>query len=134
MNERLVYVQESGRLYLDGVRIALCYSGNGVGLDNPAMQEAHSIGPLPCGAYTPVLVQVSHLGGWVLRLDPDPTNMMFGRADFFIHYDNTKGDFSASEGCIVPTTMWAVYVKLKALLPLKLRVVARESDRAPVLT
>jgi hypothetical protein len=36
-----------------------------------------------------------------MRLEPDPTNEMFGRGDFLIHGDNSEGNFSASEGCII---------------------------------
>ena len=35
------------------------------------------------------------------RLDPFPSNDMYGRSGFYIHGDNPRGDKSASEGCII---------------------------------
>jgi hypothetical protein len=78
------------------------YSGNGEGLNNPAMQNAHAVGPLPQGSYT---IQPPHadpkVGPIAMRLAPAPANEMFGRGDFLIHGDNAQANHTASEGCIV---------------------------------
>lgn len=36
-----------------------------------------------------------------MNLDPDSSNNMFGRDAFRIHGDNSRGDQSASQGCII---------------------------------
>jgi hypothetical protein len=86
----------------DGLRVAIGYSGKGEGKNNPDMQDVHNVGPLPKGKYTicaPVDT-VTH-GPYVLRLDPDADNEMFGRAGFLIHGDSVVHPGTASEGCII---------------------------------
>lgn len=78
------------------------YSGNGKGLNTPAMDGVARVGPLPAGWYTiGPAYQHKHLGSLVMNLEPHPNNDMKGRSLFRIHGDNGKGNFSASEGCIV---------------------------------
>lgn len=97
-----VYSQSAGMLTRDGEFVGRGYSGNGQGLDNPAMQNVHGVGPLPQGKYTISMPHQDHLVGPVaLSLTPDPANEMFGRGDFLIHGDNSKANHSASEGCII---------------------------------
>lgn len=96
------YEQVTGRMLQDGERVAIGYSGAGEGKNNPDMQDIHNVGPLPKGNYTicaPVDT-VTH-GPYVLRLDPDPANEMFGRAGFLIHGDSVVHPGTASEGCII---------------------------------
>jgi RHS repeat-associated protein len=86
--------------------IAIGYSGNDEGLNNPAMQNASSVGPIPQGTYEvgPQQLNVTGAGTRLpasMRLVPDPINEMFDRAGFLIHGDNSSGDQSASEGCII---------------------------------
>ncbi len=88
---------------MTGVRFhAQGYSGNGEGLNNPAMQQVHGVGPLPQGIYT---IHPPHddvkVGPIAMRLVPESGNLMFGRGDFLIHGDNAHANFSASEGCII---------------------------------
>lgn len=96
--------------------IATGYAGNGDGLNNPAMQDAHGVGPLPQGEYLIGDLMPSHdtVGLNVLPLIPNPDNKMFGRSGFFIHGDNPAMNHSASDGCIV--------------LPLWVRMQVSDSD------
>lgn len=100
----LRYSQSKGHLFRDGLLIGLGYAGNGEGLNNPADQAVRNVGPLPQGLYTLKLRTDTKLGPRVFALEPDPANAMFGRSEFFIHWDNSRQNFSASEGCIVLVT------------------------------
>lgn len=98
----LLFVQSTGALYRDGTLLDMAYAGHGAGLNNPAMQAARMVGPLPCGWYTAGKAQQgTHLGPNAIPLIPDKENEMHGRSAFYIHADNAKRDHSASEGCIV---------------------------------
>lgn len=96
------YEQESGQLSQNGADVAIGYSGAGNGKNNPAMQDAQKIGPIPKGVYT---IGEPHdtptHGPYVLRLTPDPSNEMCGRSGFLIHGDSVKAPGTASEGCII---------------------------------
>lgn len=96
------YSQASGKLAHDGADVAFGYSGAGDGKNNPAMQDAHNVGPIPQGAYTinEPKDTVTH-GPYVLPLTPDAENEMFGRAGFLIHGDSVVHPGTASEGCII---------------------------------
>jgi Protein of unknown function (DUF2778) len=98
-----VYSQASGHLFAaDGLIFARGYAGHGEGLNNPAKEAEHAIGPLPRGRYTIAAARTSdRLGPVVMNLDPDPANEMFGRSLFRIHGDNAAMNRSASDGCIV---------------------------------
>jgi hypothetical protein len=96
------YQQSSGRLDHDGVLLLVCYAGHGAGLNNPAMQDQHDVGPLPLGRYTlTALIDSPHTGLSTIILDPDPANRMFGRSGFRIHGDNGNANHTASDGCII---------------------------------
>lgn len=78
------------------------YSGNGEGLNNPAMQDAHAVGPLPQGTYTILPPHAdAKVGPIAMHLVPAAGNRMFNRGDFLIHGDNAAANHSASEGCII---------------------------------
>ena len=96
------YSQSSGDLSHDGQHIATGYSGHAEGLNNPALQDDHGIGPIPQGSYTigPASVHPGK-GPVVMALDPAPANNMFGRDGFLIHGDTAALDHSASHGCII---------------------------------
>jgi len=105
-----------GHLYNPtGVLVANCYTGGDAGHDpeginNPAMQSVHDVGPIPRGpkadgtpnCYT-MLDPVNHpkLGPYAIPLLPDEDNEMFGRSGFFCHGDNFAMNRSASDGCII---------------------------------
>lgn len=98
----LVYDNNSGQLWQDGIRIATGYSGTGVGLNDPRFQFVRNVGPIPVGVYrigkTYESVKVGPLAIPLIPLDDFQTG---GRSGFVIHGDNPKGDRSASQGCIV---------------------------------
>jgi hypothetical protein len=102
------YVQKTGELLHNGSHEAFGYSGYNnpdtgqEGKNNPDLQGAHEIGPLPVGRY---VIQgpkdtVTH-GPFVLPLVPSPENQMFGRSCFLIHGDSVLEPGTASRGCII---------------------------------
>ncbi len=96
------YHQSSGQLMQGGTVRLICYAGHGSGVNNPAMQDQHDIGPLPQGRYTmSALIDSPHTGLATIILDPDPANQMFGRSGFRIHGDNAAANHTASDGCII---------------------------------
>ena len=98
------YKQRTGELFnSDPEPVAVGYSGNSDGKNNPAMQNVPCEGPIPQGDYTisgPPVDTASH-GPFVLHLVPSPANEMFGRAGFLIHGDSIVSPGTASEGCII---------------------------------
>jgi len=85
------------------------YSGKGNGLNNPYDQDIQGekgkadAGPIPAGTYTigKMFDNTGKTGPGSMRLTPDAGNEMNGRSGFLIHGDNSKHNFSASEGCII---------------------------------
>jgi len=102
------YAQGSGQLtYVDNLTgsrspIGTGYSGGGEGLNNPAMQHARNVGPIPQGSYD-IGAQRDSLrtGRGILDLVPRPGTNTFGRSAFQLHGDNARRDQSASKGCII---------------------------------
>lgn len=103
-----VYDQSSGELRHNGVVIARGYSGNGKGKNNPAMQAARAIGPVPRGRWKMVGVYDSKtVGPYTITIHAvdatpgddrhDPT----GRSAFRIHGDSIRAPGTASKGCII---------------------------------
>lgn len=101
----LSYSQTSGEMRSDtGALLGTGYAGHGAGVNNPAMQSIHDVGPLPQGVYTIAApVNTTTHGPYVMWLTPDPANEMFGRSGFGIHADEiaNPGKRLASTGCIV---------------------------------
>lgn len=96
------YSQSKGLLTHDNFFEGTGYSGNGEGLNNPAMEAVHGVGPIPRGLWTiGVAYNDPHLGPCVMHLDPVPPNDAHGRSLFRIHGDNTSADHTASDGCII---------------------------------
>lgn len=91
-----IFEQSTGRSLNNGLVLGTGHAGNGAGLNNPAQQAGHNIGPLPQGNYT-IMPEASNpqLGIVAMALVPDKDNEMFGRAGFYIHAP------VLSEGCIV---------------------------------
>jgi hypothetical protein len=104
------FVISTGQLSHDGMSVATCYSGRGTGKNNPACCRSQmgtlgpdNFGPLPTGKYTINTAEDDpRLGPIAMRLMPDATNEMHGRAGFFIHADSVAHPGEASEGCVVP--------------------------------
>ena len=85
------------------------------GFNDPAKTHIHDVGPLPEGFYTisgPPFEDSKH-GKYILRLEPDPHNSMFGRVGFLLHGKPLppRDIRSGSEGCICagPVTRTRVY-------------------------
>lgn len=95
------YRQKTGALAHDGRAIGTGYSGHGAGLDKPAMEDVHSVGPLPRGRWR-IGPWHDHprLGPCVAALTPVGHDA-HGRSAFFIHGDNRAANHTASDGCIV---------------------------------
>ena len=79
------------------------YAGNGKYKDDPQFECVKNKGPLPRGKYTIVGKPFTHqrTGIYTLRLAPDKSNTMCGRAGFLIHGDSRVRPGEASQGCIV---------------------------------
>jgi hypothetical protein len=80
------------------------YSGNGVGYNNPAEQNTENVGPIPRGTWTigtqeDITTNSGHELKAAMRLTP--IDVTTDRSGFLIHGDNSKGDNSASQGCII---------------------------------
>ena len=99
-----IYQQSTGKLSHSGIGrhlVGTGYSGHGAGVNNPALQSEHCIGPLPVGTYD-IGAPITHprLGPVSMHLS-QTSGEDFGRDGFWIHGDNGLGNQSASEGCIV---------------------------------
>lgn len=98
------YNQANGNLSRNGAVAGIGYSGaEPDGKNNPSLQASHNVGPIPQGKYTiegPPFSSSRH-GPFVLRLEPDEGNEMFGRSGFLMHGDNIEHPGTASEGCII---------------------------------
>lgn len=79
------------------------YSGKGDGLNNPNMEYAQDVGPIPKGVYVINAPQDSDHGPYALSLTPDAANKMYKRSGFMIHGDELAhpGEHLASQGCII---------------------------------
>ena len=113
------YQQSSGKLTApDGTIEGIGYAGgncgkNPEGVNNCEMETASCVGPLPVGMYTFGVPQDNpKLGPFAIPLQPDQSNVMYGRGGFFCHGDTSAMNHSASEGCIIMArsireSMWA---------------------------
>lgn len=87
-------------------KLAVCYCGNGKGLNNPALEAIKDVGPLPAGRYRFTnIVNSPKTGPNTILLEHDPGNVMYGRDLFRIHGDNKTKNNTASDGCIVVEPM-----------------------------
>ncbi|MFA6213532.1 MAG: tlde1 domain-containing protein [Candidatus Obscuribacterales bacterium] len=128
-NQMWTFKQSTGELIRPDDTIAhQGYAGGNVGqnpegINNPAMQDKKSIGPIPQGYYTRgEVVLKSHLGPFAIPLIPDSDNQMFGRSGFYMHGDKADPPRSASEGCIImPRAVREEYCASKDVI---LRVIA----------
>ena len=97
------YEIATGRLYDDsGEVVATGYSGSGDYKNDANAQSMRNLGPIPEGLYLIGLPRntVTH-GPFVLPLEPNSENLMWGRSGFLIHGDSVVDPGSASEGCII---------------------------------
>jgi hypothetical protein len=95
--------QSAGELSHNGTLVSRGYSGNGRGVNNPAMQDAVAVGPIPRGDWrmTALRLTGASTGPYTIVLEPEPGTDARGRSAFRIHGDNAKLDRSASHGCII---------------------------------
>jgi hypothetical protein len=113
----MIYEQSTGHLLTAKLQLfAICYSGFGIGKNNPDMEHVVGVGPICQGRYRLVTVEYVTTSGphgpYVIRLEPDLLNDMHGvdeqgnklddRAGFLIHGDEIHHPGTASHGCIVP--------------------------------
>jgi hypothetical protein len=98
------YSQATGKLINPaGSVVGIGYSGNGVGLNNPAEQTEEGVGPIPQGQWTveSFFDDPGGKGPLVAHVKPATGTETFGRSGFMIHGDNAEENHTASEGCII---------------------------------
>jgi len=104
-----IYVQRTGEIFqvdYKGIKIpgtgGFGYSGALGHVNNPESQNIAFKGPLPQGTYLIGQAFDSQLRGpKAIPLTPSSDTNTYGRNAFLIHGDNSKGNQSASEGCII---------------------------------
>jgi len=103
VNRVWTYSQKSGIIYKNCLPVGVGYSGSSYGLNNPEKQHVQKIGPIPRGVWKIIswYDKTDKFGPIVARLEPSNKEMALGRSGFLIHGDNSKGDKSASSGCII---------------------------------
>lgn len=98
------YTQNPPSMAQDGQPIvgSPLYSGHGDGLNNPALEAAPNVGPIPAGAWRIVewFDTYENKGPCVARLEPVGHDA-HGRSGFLCHGDNPQANNTASDGCIV---------------------------------
>lgn len=104
----IVYGQATGAIAIRGDEdvptvIARGYSGASGHVNRPESEALKSRGPIPRGLWMLDAPVRDHpkLGPCVIPLEAAEGTETFGRSLFRIHGDNARGDFTASEGCIV---------------------------------
>jgi len=102
------YVQKTGELLREGLHIARGYSGyddpktGQNGKNNPELENVEAVGPIPVGKYfIGAPYNSAKHGPFVLPLNPEPANEMFGRSEFLIHGESKEHPGAASRGCII---------------------------------
>lgn len=99
--------QSAGELTRAGQLVSRGYSGNGRGKNNPSMQAAQGVGPIPAGKWKITeLYDSANVGKYALKLFAvddklDDTHSPTGRGAFRIHGDSIKNPGTASHGCII---------------------------------
>ena len=85
----------------------VCYSGNGQGLNNPAMDDIPNVGPLPGGVVYDMGTGVNNrgTGPQSIPLTPSADSNQFpttrDSGSFLMHGDNPQMNNTASEGCVI---------------------------------
>ena len=102
------YRQSTGDLTRDGKLISRGYSGNGRGKNNPAMQAAVGVGPIPAGRWKIVgpPYNSQNVGPYSIKVFAvdsalDDRHDGTGRGAFRIHGDSIRAPGTASHGCLV---------------------------------
>lgn len=87
----------------NGAIVSRGYAGNGRGKNNPAMQDAVAVGPIPRGLWklTALRLTGASTGPYTIVLEPSMGTDTCGRSEFRIHGDSIANPGSASHGCII---------------------------------
>lgn len=99
--------QSAGELRRNGSFVSRGYSGKGRGWNNPALEGAAGIGPIPSGHWRMMSVYASSNVGpfaivlWSQDGIPDDRDERTGRSAFRIHGDSIRAPGTASRGCII---------------------------------
>lgn len=94
--------QSSGEMTRDGSFISKGYAGRGNGKNNPSMQAAVGVGPIPRGLWKMIDMRDSpNTGRMTIVLEPMAGTDTKGRSAFRIHGDSIADPGTASHGCIV---------------------------------
>lgn len=94
--------QSSGKLYHNQDYVADGYSGHELGKNNPKMEAARGVGPIPRGIWAIGKPRLSkQVGPVAIPLTPLADTNTFHRSAFFIHGDSIKNPGQASHGCII---------------------------------
>ena len=99
--------QSAGVLSRAGKIVSRGYSGAGRGKNNPAMQAAVGVGPVPRGRWMiGAPYNSANVGPYALRLEAqdgtiDDRHAGTGRGAFRIHGDSIRSPGTASHGCII---------------------------------
>lgn len=95
------YSQRTGQLTYNGQTVGRGYSGNGIGLNNPAAEQQRNVGPIPRGQYN-IGVPRQHPTKGPITISLSPTgHRAHGRDHFLIHGDSRLHPGNASQGCII---------------------------------
>ena len=113
----LNFSQSTGVVSTDsGAIVGKGWAGNGEGKNNPAMQEVHSVGPLPRGVYSVGQWEENHPGlGPIVAHLTQIQGDAFGRDAFYIHGPavNPSKYGQESKGCIVLPREYRLAVKAR---------------------
>lgn len=95
-----IWDQSAGTMTRDGSTYR-GYSGHELGKNNPNMQDAKAIGPLPRGGYKMTGIGRSPNTGPNTITLVQTSGDTCGRGDFRIHGDSIEHPGDASHGCII---------------------------------
>lgn len=94
--------QSKGEWTHNGVVLGHGYSGLHLGKNNPAMQAAVGVGPIPQGHWIIGKAYPSpNTGPYTIMLTPKGGTDTKGRSEFRIHGDSVAHPGEASHGCII---------------------------------
>lgn len=97
-----VWDQSAGKMNHDGAFVSDGYAGAGLAKNNPAMQDAKALGPIPRGHWKMIDMRTSpNTGPLTIVLAPEVGTDTCGRGDFRIHGDSIAHPGQASHGCII---------------------------------
>jgi hypothetical protein len=93
--------QSAGELSRAGQVVSRGYSGLGRGKNNPDLQSAAGVGPIPAGRWKITeRYDSANVGPYALKLEP-VGHQALGRSAFRIHGDSIANPGTASHGCII---------------------------------